>query len=93
MPPLNQVVFFYNADLVLASSADLQSRYMEQWRQHMRLQISAEEVEQKWIAKHLEEDHPASLIEQLNWLTNIGFIEIDVIWKHYNFAVYGGRKA
>lgn len=39
-----------------------------------------------------EEDRPAKLIEQLNWLAEIGFTDVDVIWKYYNFAVYGGLK-
>ena len=28
----------------------------------------------------------------LSWLKDIGFTDIDIIWKFYNFAVYGGFK-
>jgi tRNA (cmo5U34)-methyltransferase len=31
-------------------------------------------------------------MDQLAWLKDLGFSEIDVIWKYYNFAVNGGRK-
>jgi tRNA (cmo5U34)-methyltransferase len=83
---------FYNADVILGSSLDLQERYMEKWREYMRLQVSAEEIEQKWIPQHYDEDRPASLMSQLAWLEDMGFAEVDVIWKYYNFSVYGGRK-
>jgi tRNA (cmo5U34)-methyltransferase len=32
-------------------------------------------------------------MEQLTWLAESGFTDIDVLWKYYNFAVYGGRKS
>ena len=39
-----------------------------------------------------DEDNPAELLEQIKWLEGMGFASIDVIWKYYNYAVYGGRK-
>lgn len=84
---------FYNADNVLGSGSHIQGYYIKKWREYMCLQISEEEIEQKWIPKHYDEDHPANLISQLAWLKNIGFVQIDVIWKYYNFAVYGGCKS
>jgi tRNA (cmo5U34)-methyltransferase len=83
---------FYNGDAVLASSNVLQATYMRQWRGFMRRSISEAEIENKWIAKYRAEDHPAKLLDQLTWLTAIGFADVDVLWKHYNFAVYGGVK-
>ena len=84
---------FYNADVILGSSSHLQKRYMEKWREYMRLQVSEEEIEQKWIPQHYDEDYPSKLIDQLVWLQDMGFTEVDVVWKYYNFAVYGGCKA
>ena len=83
---------FYNADVVLGSNEFLQGIYMRQWRKFMRRSVSPEEIEGKWISKYEAEDRPAKLVDQLAWLTEIGFADVDVIWKHYNFAVYGGRK-
>ena len=54
--------------------------------------ISAEEIDSKWLAKYEKEDRPAVLLDQLTWLKEIGFADIDVIWKYHNFAVYGGVK-
>jgi tRNA (cmo5U34)-methyltransferase len=58
----------------------------------MRRNVSREEIEVRWIPKYEAEDRPARLTDQLAWLAEIGFADIDVIWKRYNFAVYGGRK-
>jgi tRNA (cmo5U34)-methyltransferase len=83
---------FYNADVILGASDHLQERYMEKWREYMQQQVAIAEIEQKWIPQYYDEDHPAKLMSQLDWLHNIGFREADVIWKYFNFAVYGGRK-
>ena len=83
---------FYNADVILASNSHLQERYMEKWREYMRLQVSVEEIEQKWIPQHYDEDRPSKLMNQLDWLRDMGFVEVDIVWKYYNFAVYGGCK-
>jgi tRNA (cmo5U34)-methyltransferase len=83
---------FYNGDVVLASSDTLQATYMHEWRAFMRRSLSDEEIEEKWIAKYQAEDYPARLVDQLAWLGAIGFVDVDVLWKHFNFAVYGGVK-
>jgi tRNA (cmo5U34)-methyltransferase len=83
---------FYNADIVLGSNHFLQDRYLDQWRFFMAQNVSREEIESKWIPKYRAEDHPAKLTEQLKWLAEIGFVDVDVLWKYYNFAVYGGRR-
>jgi tRNA (cmo5U34)-methyltransferase len=89
---LNPRGVFYNADVVLASNEFLQNIYLNEWRAFMRRSISSEEIEGKWIPKHQEEDHPAKLTNHLAWMTEIGFADVDVIWKYYNFAVFGGSK-
>ena len=87
---LNPGGVFYNADNVIGSNEVNQENCMVHWRQFMQRTISKDEIEQKWIKKYEEEDHPAQLVEQLNWLKDIGYKDIDVIWKYFNFAVYGG---
>jgi len=46
-----------------------------------------------WMPRYEAEDRPAPLVDQLTWLTTIGFRDVDVVWKYYNFAVYGGRRS
>jgi len=83
---------FYNADIVLASSDSLQEMYLSQWKKFIAKSTPQDEIENKWIPKYYEEDRPAILMDQLSWLSDIGFVNVDVIWKYYNFAVYGGVK-
>jgi tRNA (cmo5U34)-methyltransferase len=83
---------FYNADVILGANEFLQSLYMRQWRAFMGQHMSEEEITGTWLPKYESEDRPASLMKQLSWLAEIGFVEVDVIWKWYNYAVYGGIK-
>jgi len=83
---------FYNADVVLATNDFLQALCMKAWRRFMGYSLSIDEIEGKWIPKYNEEDRPAKLLDQLAWMTEIGFVDVDVLWKYYNFAVYGGVR-
>ena len=83
---------FYNADVVLGSSGFLQDVYMKHWRDFMSCNVSQDEIENKWIPKYESEDRPAKLMDQLKWMEEIGFADVDVVWKYLNFAVYGGVR-
>jgi tRNA (cmo5U34)-methyltransferase len=89
---LNAGGVFYNADVILAPNAFLHDMYINEWRKFMERSISKEEIEGKWLPKHQQEDHPAKLIDQLSWLANIGFADLEVLWKYHDFAVYGGIR-
>jgi tRNA (cmo5U34)-methyltransferase len=54
--------------------------------------VSKEEIEHKWVPKYQAEDRPEKLMDQLEWMAEIGFADVDVLWKYYNFAVYGGVR-
>jgi hypothetical protein len=58
----------------------------------MSRSLSREEIEGTWIPKYQEEDRPAKLLDRLKWLESIGFVDVDVLWKCYNFAVCGGSR-
>jgi len=83
---------FFNADIILGSSKHLQNIYMEKWKSFMKKCVSEEEIEGRWLPQYREEDRPAKLLDQIDWLKDLGFSEVDIIWKYYNFAIYGGRK-
>jgi tRNA (cmo5U34)-methyltransferase len=89
---LNAGGVFYNADVILAPNEFLHNMYIGEWRRFMAGNISEEEIEDKWMPKHHREDHPAKLLDQLSWLSNIGFADVEVLWKYYDFAVYGGIR-
>ncbi len=83
---------FYNSDIVLGSSNYLNNLYMEKWKDFMLKNLSLDEIEEKWIPKHREEDFPVCLLDHLDWLCNTGFKDLDVVWKYSEFAVFGGCK-
>ena len=83
---------FMNADVVLASNDLLQNTYMDRWVEYIERSVPHEDIWNKWIPTYETEDHPARLTDQLVWLRESGFSETEVVWKYYNFAVYGGVK-
>ncbi len=84
---------FYNADIILGSNETLHDLYNNKWKEFMAKSLPGDVIENTWMAKHHEEDWPEILMDQMFWLGDIGFIETDIIWKYYNFAVYGGTKS
>jgi tRNA (cmo5U34)-methyltransferase len=83
---------FINADVVLATTDYQQNTNMNRWIDYMNKSVSMEEIRNKWIPSYKAEDRPSKLIDQIKWLEEIGFKNVDVIWKYYNFSVYGGIK-
>lgn len=83
---------FYNADVVLGPDAHWQLVYMKQWISFMARSVPKSEIKKNWLVKYRAEDRPAVLMNQLKWLEKIGFKKTEVVWKYYNFAVYGGTK-
>ncbi len=83
---------FYNADIVLGSSLYLQDIYLDKWGDFLRKKYSSQEVENKWLPIYRQEDRPIKMMTHLQWLRKIGFRQVDILWKYYNFAVYGGVK-
>ncbi len=83
---------FLNSDVVLGSNEKLSQAYRNKWIDFMLLNVPEEEVREKWLPKQIEEDFPAPLIDHINWLKEVGFRSIDVVWKYYGFVVYCGSR-
>jgi tRNA (cmo5U34)-methyltransferase len=83
---------FFNADVVLSSKNHLQGLYIKKWVEYMSKSCELDEIINKWLVTYKNEDNPAVLLEQIKWLEEIGFKNVDIVWKYYNFAVYGGYK-
>jgi len=83
---------FYNTDNILGSSPHLNQLYMDKWIEFLLKSHTHEEIDSVWIPKHREEDFPAPLMDHIHLLEEVGFKEVDVVWKSYMFGVYGGKK-
>ncbi|MEI5993050.1 class I SAM-dependent methyltransferase [Candidatus Enterococcus mansonii] len=84
---------FINADVIQASSPQLQEVFMQKWIAFMNQQITLKEIQERWLKSHFEEDRPQPLMEELKTLETVGFKAIDVVYKYYNYAVYLGKKS
>ena len=82
---------FLNADQVLANSPDNEKAYQENWKRKID-SSKLDEEEKLVIFDRMKLDHPATLQENLNWLLECGFKDVDIFYKYYNFCVLYARK-
>ncbi len=87
------------ADYVLTPHAVLQRRYEDIWvdtrisnvREALGKTLDKVEVWRDHEAtKAAEGDNPARLDDELAWLREAGFADVDCHWKHFCYAVFGG---
>ena len=64
---------------------------MKKWAEFLSQNLTEEEVD-KNLERYYEEDSPESTMNHLKWLEQVGFRDVDVIRKYYNFCLYGGMK-
>ena len=82
---------FVNADQVLSPSSSIESIYSKLWKDTVENSgLAAEEVEQAYARTAF--DDPSTLDDQLRWLTEAGFSQVDCIYKYYHFAVFYAKK-
>lgn len=83
---------FYNADVIQGNST-----YNEQLNNKIAEQDMLDNgITQEEIIEHKGKrdanDIPTTTYNHIKMLENVGFQEIDVIWKYYANVVYGGTK-
>ena len=82
---------FVNADQVLAPSTEAEVRYEQFWREDAMRQGATEQVLNQALER-VKADKNAPLSDQLEWLSEAGFVDVDCWYKRFRFAVYGGRR-
>lgn len=82
---------FYTADIVLSPNSHLARMYTGQWKRFMDKSFSRAQIKDI-LTKHKNEDKPVELMSEIGFLREAGFRDVDVVWKKFNFAVYGGVK-
>ncbi len=82
---------FVNADEVRGPTDNLDSFFKAEWRrQVIQLGVTAEELDRS--EGRMEHDIPATVEDQLKWLCEAAFQEVDCYYKNLMFAVVGGHK-
>ncbi|MEK6591153.1 MAG: class I SAM-dependent methyltransferase [Nitrospinota bacterium] len=83
---------FINADMVKSESQSIHALYMKLWKDFMR----AGKVDEEYMKRRFEGVKKVDIYDtaedQLSWLKKAGFEDVDVFWKYWNFAIFGGFK-
>ncbi|WP_127484443.1 class I SAM-dependent methyltransferase [Paenibacillus ehimensis] len=88
---LNDNGLFINADQVLGSTPALERRYKQDWRRKVESSgLSPGEISAAYERTKL--DRMSTLEEQLVWLKQAGFSDVDCFYKYFNFVVMAGWK-
>lgn len=82
---------FLNADQVLGPYPANEEEYQRNWMEKIDVG-SLSESEKDIILDRMKLDNPASLQDNLEWLEEAGFKDVDVYYKYYNFVVLYGKK-
>jgi tRNA (cmo5U34)-methyltransferase len=82
---------FINADLVKGETDKTEQIYHDMWMNWIQ-EAGLSKHELSGIIDRMQYDKPSSLSDQLQWLREIGFQDVDCYYKYFNFAVYSGRK-
>jgi tRNA (cmo5U34)-methyltransferase len=88
---LNPEGIFLNADQVLGPNPANEEDYQRNWLEKIEVG-SLSKNEKKTILGRMQLDNPATLRENLTWLKNIGYEDVDVYYKYYNFCILYGKK-
>ncbi len=88
---LNEKGSFINADQVLGRTSFINSLYRTDWKNKViNSDLSKEEVLSAY--ERTKFDKMSTLEDQINWLQDIGFLDVDCVYKYFNFVVLFGRK-
>jgi tRNA (cmo5U34)-methyltransferase len=88
---LNKGGIFLNLDQIYAPSAENENIYQRNWLEKIESK-SLPQSEKEIIFDRMKHDRPATLENNLKWLKNCGFINVDVFYKYYNFCILYGKK-
>lgn len=88
---LNPNGVFINADQVLGPYPANEEEYQRNWMDKIDLD-SLSESERELIYERMKLDNPATLEDNLKWLMESGFKDVDVYYKYYNFCILYGKR-
>ncbi len=82
---------FVNADQVLGNTPENEATYERVWRAAVVANGVAPDVLASAIER-MKADRTAPLENQLAWLRDVGFQQVECWFKEYRFAVYSGER-
>lgn len=88
---LNNGGIFLNADQVIGPTPNIDKSYQENWIRKIN-KNNFTGPEKDTAIERMEFDKPATLENNLKWLKNCGFEDVDVYYKYYNFVIFYAKK-
>jgi hypothetical protein len=82
---------FINVDQALAPTCSGEEHYERKWLEDAKAN-GASEFSVTQARERMREDKNALLADQLTWLEEAGFEDIDCWYKRFRFVVYGASK-
>ncbi len=82
---------FINADQALGATPDIETCYRETWLKQIRAN-GVTDGELAVALERMKEDKMSTLDDQLLWLKEARFKEVNCWYKNDSFAVFGGRR-
>jgi tRNA (cmo5U34)-methyltransferase len=83
---------FINVDQIKGPTPALQELYWTNWLDKVRRSGATEEQIQASIQRRISYDQDALLADQLQWLREAGFVDVDCIYKNYFVGVFYAAK-
>jgi tRNA (cmo5U34)-methyltransferase len=88
---LNPEGIFLNADQVIGPTQNLDAGYQKNWMEILD-NSDLSESEKTSAVERMKFDKPATLEDNLKWLMECGFEDVDIYYKYYNFCVFYAKK-
>ena len=82
---------FIQADQFRAATAELDQRHHERWLTRAR-ELGVSEKDLAQALERMKFDRNATLDDQLRWMREAGFRDVECAYLHLIFTVYSGRK-
>jgi tRNA (cmo5U34)-methyltransferase len=83
---------FINIDQVWGPTEYWQTHYWDQWLEKVRCSGASEDQIEASVQRRKEYDREASLADQLQWLGQAGFSQMDYVYKHAFIGVFCAFK-
>ncbi len=88
---LNPEGIFLNADQVIGSTPDIDKTYQMNWMEKID-ENKFTGPEKDTAIERMKFDKPATLDDNLKWLRDCGFEDVDIYYKYYNFCIFYAKK-